>query len=255
MSYDASLFSIRVKAIVYFNPNSIDELELREKTVIVIDVLRASTTICYALQAGAKEIIPVASVDQAMKIVGNLFSTSTLLCGERGSKRINGFHLGNSPSEYTAEVVEGKSLILATTNGSVALTKSKHAKHCLVGTFVNMTAVITSIFGLPENDRNTISFICSGRAGEFSLEDAVCAGMMLQEIAKRGIGIELTDGAKTVLSLYKEYGADLLTTLRSTDHGASLLSLGFDDDIRIAAAIDTVPLVPTLEQTIIRKAQ
>lgn len=246
-------FTTFVTAAVYFNPHTLDELDLREKTVVVIDVLRASTTICYAMKAGAKEIIPVATVDQAMKIVGNLFSTSTLLCGERGAKRINGFHLGNSPSEYTPEAVEGKSLILATTNGSVSLTKAKHAKHCFVGSFVNMTAVITAITELPQSERSSLSVICSGRGGDFSLEDAVCAGMLLQELAAKGNLIELTDGAKTALSLYREYGSDLFATLRGSDHGAALIALGFEEDIRTAAAVDTVPIVPVLEQSVIKK--
>jgi 2-phosphosulfolactate phosphatase len=246
-------FTTTVRATVSFNPHILDELDLREKTVVVIDVLRASTTICYAMQAGAKEIIPVASVDQAMKIVGNLFTTSTLLCGERGSKRINGFHLGNSPSEYTQGMVEGKSLILATTNGSVALTKAKHAKHSYVGCFVNMSAVVNVICELPEAECSSLTIICSGRAGDFSLEDAVCAGMLLQELAANGYQIELTDGAKTVLSLYGEYGSDLFKTLSGSDHGAALVELGFVDDIRIASIVDSVPIVPVLEQTIIKR--
>jgi 2-phosphosulfolactate phosphatase len=238
---------------VHFNPHTLDELELREKTIVVIDVLRASTTICFAMRSGAKEIIPVATVDQAMKIVGNLFSTSTLLCGERGAKRINGFHLGNSPSEYTPDVVEGKSLILATTNGSVALTKAKHAAHSFVGCFVNMSACVRAITELPEPNRNSLTIICSGRGGDFSLEDAVCAGMLIEELAKKGQSIELTDGAKTAISLYREFGSDLFATLRGSDHGAILASLGFEEDIRIAASVDTVPIVPIVEQSVIKK--
>src|ERR1051325_11636372 len=108
---------ITVQVTVFFSPNHLDELELRDKVVVVIDVLRASTTITYAMRAGAREIIPVPSVEAAMKIVGNLHSTdksdrpATVLCGERGGKRIEGFKLGNSPFEYTEEAVRNKSLI------------------------------------------------------------------------------------------------------------------------------------------------
>lgn len=241
---------IRVK--VYFSPSHIDELLLRDKTVVVIDVLRASTTITYAMAAGAREIIPVASVAQAMKIVGNLFSTATMLCGERGGKRIEGFKLGNSPAEYTKEVVEGKSLILTTTNGAVALTKAKYARNCYISSFVNLTASVDVLAGLSDLEETGLTIICSGREDEFSLEDATCAGMLLEALSNK-TPIELTDGARTVLSIAKEYGSNILQTLRESDHGKYLTSIGFADDIIASAQVDSVPTVPVLEQSVIKK--
>ena len=242
-----------MKVNVYFSPNHLDELALRDKNIVVIDVLRASTTICYAMRAGAKEIIPVGSVDQAMKIVGNLFSTSTVLCGERGGKRIEGFALGNSPAEYTAEIVEGKSLILATTNGAVALTKAKHARNCFVGAIVNVSYVAKALSEIPDLDTTDLVIICSGKEGDFSIEDAVCAGMLLQKLSELGISFELSDGAGAALSLLSEYGNDPYTTLRESDHGKYLDSIGFEDDIRTSSEVDSVPIVPVLEQTVIKK--
>ncbi|MEI8135059.1 MAG: 2-phosphosulfolactate phosphatase [bacterium] len=242
-----------MKVQVYFSPNSLDEIDLRDKTIVVIDVLRASTTITFAMNAGAREVIPVSSVDQAMKIVGNLFSTLTMLCGERGGKRIEGFKLGNSPSEYTPEVVSGKSLILTTTNGAVALTKAKYAHHCFVGSFVNLSAVVTTLLALPDLDKTGLTLICSGREGDFSLEDAVCAGMMLSKLSEAMPNIDLTDSARTVLAIYKEYGNDILGTLQSSDHGKYLTSIGFANDILTASELDRVPIVPVMEQTIIKK--
>lgn len=241
---------IRVK--VYFSPSHIDELLLRDKTVVVIDVLRASTTITYAMAAGAREIIPVASVDQAMKIVGNLFSTATMLCGERGGKRIEGFKLGNSPAEYTKEIVEGKSLILTTTNGAVALTKAKYARHCYISSFVNLSASVAALSALTDLEDTGLTIICSGREDEFSLEDATCAGMLLELLAKT-MPVELTDGARTVLSIAKEYGGNILETLQESDHGKYLTGIGFAEDIVTSAQIDSVPIVPVLEQTVIKK--
>ena len=106
---------------VFFTPHQVDEMYLRDRIVVVIDVLRASTTIAMALRNGAKEIIPVATVESAMKIVGNLFGDVTLLGGERNGKMIEGFNLGNSPLEYIEERVRGKSIIFSTTNGSQAM--------------------------------------------------------------------------------------------------------------------------------------
>jgi 2-phosphosulfolactate phosphatase len=243
-----------LKVRVYFSPNSLDEIELRDKTIVVIDVLRASTTITYAMNAGAREVIPVSSVDQAMKIVGNLFSTSTILCGERGGKRIEGFKLGNSPSEYTPEAVEGKALILTTTNGAVALTKAKYARHCFVACFVNLSAVVAALSDLPDLNETGLVIICSGREDDFSLEDSVCAGMLLSKLIENISNIELTDSARTVLSDYESFGEDILGTLLLSDHGKYLASIGFEEDIRVASIVDSVPIVPVMEQTVIRKS-
>ena len=242
-----------MKVRVYFSPNTLDEIDLRDKTIVVIDVLRASTTITYAMNSGAREVIPVSSVDQAMKIVGNLFSTSTILCGERGGKRIEGFKLGNSPAEYTKEAVEGKALILTTTNGAVALTKAKHARHCFVGSFVNLSAVVRTLTELKDLEETGLVIICSGREDDFSLEDAVCAGMMLTKLGEQIPNIELTDSARTVLSDYESYGQDIYGTLNLSDHGKYLTSIGFAEDIVTASQLDSVPIVPVLEQSVIKK--
>ena len=239
---------------VYFSPKHLDELELRDKTVVVIDVLRASTTITYAMRAGAREIIPVASVEQAMKIVGNLHSTSTVLCGERGSKRIEGFKLGNSPFEYTAEAVRGKALILTTTNGAVALTKAKHARECYVASFVNLSATVEALAQREGLEQEDIVILTSGRESEFSLEDATCAGMLITRlVARSGQTGHLSDSARAALSVYQQYGGDIYRTLVDSDHGRTLVSLGFEADIRACSEIDSLPIVPVLERDAIKK--
>ncbi len=239
---------------VYFSPNHLDELELRDKVVVVIDVLRASTTITYAMRAGAREIIPVATVEQAMKIVGNLHSTSTVLCGERGGKRIEGFKLGNSPFEYTEEGVRGKALILTTTNGALALTKAKYARQCFVSSFVNLSATIEALAQVEGIASEHLLILCSGREESFSLEDATCAGMLITRLESRIGSIEgLSDSARAALSVYRQYGSDIYRTLLESDHGRNLLELGFEADIVAASQLDSVPLVPVLEQTVIKK--
>lgn len=252
----------RVQITVYFSPNHLDELELRDKIVVVIDVLRASTTITYAMRAGAREIIPVASVEQAMKIVGNLHSTSTILCGERGGKRIEGFQLGNSPFEYTPEAVKGKALILTTTNGAVALTKAKYARQCYVSSFVNLSATIEALATIEGIASEHLIILCSGREEEFSLEDATCAGMLITHLQSRFAPVasengaphdHLSDSARAALSISRQYGSDIYRTLIESDHGRNLIELGFEADILAASQIDSVPLVPVLEQTVIKK--
>ena len=244
-----------MKITVYYSPNHLDELELRDKLIVVIDVLRASTTITYAMRAGAREIIPVATVEQAMKIVGNLHSTSTVLCGERGGKRIEGFKLGNSPFEYTEEAVRGKALILTTTNGAVALTKAKYARECFVSSFVNLSATIEALAEIEGIASEHLVIICSGHEEDFSLEDATCAGLLITRLNARinPGSAPLSDGARAALSIYQQYGSDIYRTLLESDHGRRLLELGFEQDIKAASQIDSVPLVPVLEQTVIKK--
>jgi 2-phosphosulfolactate phosphatase len=243
-----------VHLTVFFSPTHLDELELRDKHVVVIDVLRASTTITYAMRAGAREIIPVATVEQAMKIVGNLHSTSTVLCGERGGKRIEGFSLGNSPFEYTEEAVRGKALILTTTNGAVALTKAKYARQCFVSSFVNLSATVDALASISGIANEHLYIVCSGREGNFSLEDSTCAGMLVTRLLERfGEAERLSDSARAALSIYRDYGSDIYRTLRNSDHGEVLAGLGYEADILAASQLDSVPLVPLLEQMAIRK--
>ena len=113
-----------MKINTLLSPLNVDELYFTNKTTIVIDVLRASTTIITALANGAKEIIPVNSIEFAVKVSGDTFSSLTLLGGERNTKKIDGFALGNSPLEYTEEIVKGKSIVFFTTNGTKAIVKA-----------------------------------------------------------------------------------------------------------------------------------
>ena len=156
---------------LHFSPHLIDELALRDKSVVVIDVLRASTTIAAALSNGAKEIIPVATIEAAVKISGNLFGDVTLLGGERHGKAIPGFHLGNSPAEYSEERVRGKSIIFSTTNGALALAKARYARELLVCGFVNISTVVDFFRAQPHD----FIILCSGNNGMLSMEDSVCA--------------------------------------------------------------------------------
>lgn len=232
---------------VFFTPHQVDEMYLRVKTVAVIDVLRASTTIATALHNGAKEVIPVATVESAMKIAGNLSSDVTLLGGERAGKKIEGFDLGNSPREYIAERVKGKSLVFATTNGSLAMVKARNAKEMLVVGFVNMTA---SVNFLPGRD---LTILCSGRSGNFSIEDAVCAGMLIQQLqTSSDEELELDDAGDAAIALYKNHNRSLGKMLAASEHGRYLTEIGFGDDLTVCGAVDTVPVLPLLISNVVK---
>lgn len=241
-----------MKIDVRFDPFELDELELRGKNIVVIDVLRSSTTIAVALNNGAREIIPVESIENAVKISGSLFGDVTLRGGERNGKMIQGFNLGNSPLEYTESTVKGKSIIFCTTNGSVAMYKSRFAQNLAVGSFVNISKVIEFI----KEIRQDFLLICAGRANafsNFSLEDTVCAGMIVSALsAEKGLGMELTDSSLAAQALYKTYGRSLLKMMKSTDHGRYLVEIGFLEDIKIAAAVDSYPILPILNGNVIK---
>jgi 2-phosphosulfolactate phosphatase len=241
-----------MKIDLSFNAGQFDELQLREKNVIVLDVLRASSTITVALNNGAREIIPVASIESAVKISGSLFGDVTLRGGERNGKTIEGFNLGNSPQEYSETAVKGKSIIYCTTNGSVAMAKSRYARTLAVGSFINLTATTDFI----RNENKDFLFICAGRAntiGNFSLEDAVCAGMMIQNLLKaESLEVELSDSAKAAHALSKTFGRSILKMLKTSEHGKYLIEIGFAEDLKICAQVDSVPVLPILTGTVIK---
>ncbi|HTY57771.1 MAG TPA: 2-phosphosulfolactate phosphatase [Bacteroidota bacterium] len=234
---------------LHFTPHQTDELALREKTVVVIDVLRASTTIVTALSNGAREIIPVATVESAVKISGNLFGDVILLGGERNGRMIDGFNLGNSPAEYTPERVRGKALIFSTPNGSQAIVKARYARELFVCGFVNMETVAEALRSAPRD----FTIVCAGNDGVLSMEDSVCAGMLVSRVAAPGkLEADLSDGALVARTLYRTFGRGILKMMKSSDHGRHLLEIGFGDDLKICSGIDTLPVLPLLEGNVIK---
>jgi len=241
-----------MKIDVTFSAGHLDELQLRDKHIVVIDVLRSSTTVAVALHNGAREIIPVASIESAVKISGSLFGEVTLRGGERNGKMIDGFNLGNSPREYSFSNVNGKSIIFCTTNGSVAMHKSRYARHLAIASFVNVSVVAEYI----KEINSDFLIICAGRAGapgNFSLEDAVCAGMILHKLeAGDSAALDMSDSAKASLILYKNLGRSLPKLIKSCDHGQYLAEIGFAEDLKVCAAVDSVPVLPVLSGTVIK---
>ena len=237
---------------VSFNAAQLDELQLRDKNVVVIDVLRASTTVAVALANGAREIIPVATIESAVKISGSLFGEVTLRGGERNGKMIEGFNLGNSPAEYNENMVRGKSIIFCTTNGSVAMSRSRYARRLFVAGFVNLTAIVNAI----REEGDDFVLLCAGRSNglrSFSLEDAVCAGMVISALSlQKTASVDLTDASRAALALYKGLGRSILKMLRTSDHGQYLTEIGFADDLKLCADVDSVPVVPAQQGTVIK---
>ena len=238
-----------IQLTVHLTPHQVDELALRDKRVVVVDVLRAGTTVTTALNNGAREVIPTASVESAAKISGNLTGSITLLAGERNGKMVEGFHLGPSPLEHTPEKVRGKSVVFISSNGSPVFLKARHAREMAVCSFVNLSAVAESVRGV-EGD---LVIVCAGNGGGFSFEDAVCAGMLIQLLADRHkVALELGDAGFAAFALQKGHAKNLPRMLRDTDNGRTLTEMGAEADIAYCAGLDTIPVVPALDGTVLR---
>jgi 2-phosphosulfolactate phosphatase len=229
--------------------NQFDELALREKTAVVIDVLRASTTVITALANGARKVIPTPSVEAAAKIAGPLVDGITIRGGERGGKMIEGFTLGNSPLEYTDERVREKSVVYSTTNGSPLFLKAKYARHMLVCSFVN----ISTVAGFLKENSTEIEVLCAGNSGRFALEDGVCAGMLVHLLADGDADdLSMCDATLAARALYRTHSKSLMKMLKQCEGGKVLTGLGYEADLQYAAGIDTVPVLPVLDDNILR---
>lgn len=233
-----------MKIHILLSPHSADELYFTGKTVVVIDVLRATTVINTALKNGAREVIPVNTIEFAMKVSG----THTLLGGERNTKMIEGFKLGNSPLEYTEDAVSGKSIILFTTNGTKSIVKAKFAEKVYIGAFNNIQALSKKMV----EQGKDIVILCSGADGLFCIEDTVCAGKLARKIQKLDPAIELTDAAKASIELNKAFGKNVTKMLTECEHGQKLIENGFESDIKVCADLSTMEICPEFSEGVIK---
>ena len=242
-----------LKISLYFAHNYVEsDLVLKDKNVVVIDVLRTSTTMITGLSNGAKEIIPTESI-AAAGMIGRNSRGQALLCGEKHGKIIQGFNLGNSIKEYKEENVKGKILVFHSTNGTPSLIKSKFAQNCVIMGFVNMERVVQYLNELNED----FIILCAGKDGEFSLEDTVCAGMLVSRLKKaspRGKYV-LTDSSRGASKLYSAYKQDILKMLNDSEHGQYLTSIGFGDDLNECGQVDKYNMLPILRSGVIKSIE
>jgi 2-phosphosulfolactate phosphatase len=218
---------------------------------VVIDVLRASTTIATALAHGAAAVRPVAGIEEARGLAAVL-GAGTLLGGERGGVRIPGFDLGNSPLEYTPDRVAGKTIVITTTNGTAALHACREAREILVGALVNRTAVADEVRRLA-GDSVPVHLVCAGTDGEITAEDVLAAGAIL-DAAAAGSVEALDESAREAVAFFRRVSAavdvqsGLVAEFRRSPGGSNLVDLGMEADLPVAAAIDSLAVVPRLDR-------
>jgi 2-phosphosulfolactate phosphatase len=230
-----------MKVDVALSVNDIKQEEIQKKTVIVIDSLRATSTILTALYQGAKRVIPVETVGQALQFYGH---ENTVLIGERYCKKVNGFDLGNSPQELSKVDLNNKTVIITSTNGTKALQKVKKAPHILVGCFLNMTHCIQQALYFKKD----IVIVCAGRRGQFAIEDGLTAGMMIYYLRQKKADIEISDISLMLENNY-HYKQDLL--LQIIEQGATakrLIQTAQEDDIHFCLQLDLYSLTGVYEE-------
>lgn len=238
---------------LYNFPSEIPEGALRGKAVVVIDVLRSSTTIVTAFANGCKDIIPTDTVEAATSLALKIGREAILLGGERDGKKIEGFDLGNSPAEYSYDKVNGKTIIFSSTNGSKAIKEasSRHSALGIIGALLNAGYVASLIL----QTNYDVVLMCSGRLNIFALEDVVCGGLIISNLLDTlKEAPEMNDAAMAAHILYLQYSSDLLGLLKSCNSGQLLTKMGFENDLIPCSAVDSFKEVPRLvEGRIVRK--
>lgn len=220
-------------AEVILSPALVPNYDLEGKTVVVIDILRATTTICYAFINGAEKIIPVQTVEEARGYLGKDY----VVASERNGVPVEGFTLGNSPESFTREVVDDKTVVLTTTNGTHTLHECKAANKIVTGAFTNISALCKWLIA----EQNPVVLTCAGWKNKFNLEDTVFAGAVLQAIGEH-FDVS-SDACIAALNLYEAASADLEGFLRKSNHAQRFERLGIDD-LPLCLKKDSTTTVP-----------
>jgi 2-phosphosulfolactate phosphatase len=229
---------------VIISADDIKPEKIKDKTVVVIDILRATSVIVTAVNNGCRKVIPVVTVEEAFELSKHDRS-KYVLGGERGAVKIDGFDFSNSPLEFTPEVLKDKTLIMSTTNGTKAINGCLQAKNLLIGAIINAAAVAREIASLGDD----AVLVNAGTDGEFSMDDFIAAGYITHKVlALRDA--ELTDIAKTSLYIY-ESNPDLLSFIRHARHYKRIEKLGLEKDVLYCCRKNIIDVVPAYKNGII----
>ncbi|MCC5468222.1 2-phosphosulfolactate phosphatase [Pelosinus baikalensis] len=226
-----------MKIDVILLPKETAALDLSDSVCIVLDIFRATTTIVTALANGCKTITPALSIEDAQTLASKM--GSVLFAGERQSIKIEGYEFGNSPFEFCKEKVTGRDIVMTTTNGTIAIKAAEKAYRTFIGSFVNAKAVCmqTKQYG------KDIVIVCAGTDGLFSLEDTLCAGLLVQ-LLKAECEVTLSDSALGALLLYAQAKDTLVETAVQSRNGKRLYDLRRMDDVEYCLSADLFTIVP-----------
>jgi 2-phosphosulfolactate phosphatase len=232
-----------MKVRCYPTIEQVDREAVQDSTVVVIDVLRATSTIIAGIENGASSIIPVDTIETASRLVGPSDHGVKLLAGERKGLPIEGFDLFNSPLDFNPDNVRGKTVILTTSNGTRAIVSASKADRIIICAINNVGAVADSL-----RDEKDLVILCSGTEGCLAVEDMLCGGMLLEGLGNTVSIDSLDDAGKLFLLLAGSFGGDVEDLLRTCDRGRELLSLGYEADIIYCAIKNSSKAVPEVRQ-------
>ena len=241
---------------VHFLPELATSDQTSGSAVVVIDVLRATTTITYALAAGASKVVPCLEVGEARQVARMFAPGAIVLGGERNGVRIEGFALGNSPCEYTQDQVGGRTLLFTTTNGTKAMTACRRARRIVLGAFVNLSAVASVV-----RFETIAHLVCAGTRGEITREDVLLAGAVVDQLESRdGPDVLGNDQARIARDAWREcvgawgeggevqgLSSKLEAVLADSLGGRNLANVGLARDLADVAKIDAFDVVPELD--------
>jgi len=215
----------------------------RQEVIVVIDVLRATSTIVTAIENGAKNVIPTTTIKEARSLWKKY--PQSLLAGERRGFKPQGFHLGNSPREFRPEVVAGRDIILTTSSGTETIVAAKASAHVLIASFLNAEAAAETALKIAENERKGITLAPSGCKHHFSLEDFLCAGAITSELRKPNV--ELSDFAWGALLAFKGLKEPLNQAVWKSNHARELKDKGLGEDVEFCSQLNIFKTVPILK--------
>jgi 2-phosphosulfolactate phosphatase len=230
---------------VCFSPKLFPEIIIKENfNVVLVDILRATTTICTAFENGVESIVPVESIEEAriMKEQGYLVAS------EQDGKKLDFADFGNSAFSFTRESIGGKTLVYCTTNGTRALEMARHSGQIVIGAFINITAITK---WLAEKDKNVV-ILCSGWKNKFCLEDSLFAGALTSWLLETGKFSTNCDSALAAMDLWKTAKPDILSYIQKAAHRNRLKKLGLDDVIPYSFSLDKTSVVPFFDGEEIR---
>ncbi|MBC5806240.1 MAG: 2-phosphosulfolactate phosphatase [Candidatus Eremiobacter antarcticus] len=235
--------------------DAVAEADLRESSAVVVDVLRATTTIAVALQNGAVGVVPTVAVEDALALAQCGDRLRLVLGGERENRPLPGFDAGNSPSAYTAALVADKQVVLTTTNGTRALcavaakVNGSHRVYC--GAFVNAGAVANA---LDEGPSMKAAVVCAGADAQMCIEDLLCAGMIAAKLrGYAGGSLRCSDGMLVAIAAYEGCSRHLLSVVQACPHARLLSDQGFSADVVDCCRVDSCDVVPAFVEGIVRR--
>lgn len=228
---------------VCFSPALTNHFDITKKNVVLIDILRATSTICTAFARGVAEIIPVATEEEALKYK----KSGHIVAGEHNGKTLAFADYGNFPLSLMAIDLKGKSMIFCTTNGTKAVCAAAQARRLIFGSYLNFSAVAAF---LEKNNKDTV-LLCSGWNNNFSLEDTLFAGALCSKLIDEKKFRLCDDAAMAALDLWNQAKNNLLCYIKKGTHYKRLIDLGFVDDIKYCHTFDTTDKVPFLQKNTI----